>query len=283
MSIQKKIVIKELEVDPKMRYRTIYCEEGKRVIKANLSKQQIDFFHTKWIKKTKCYSIESFVYFLQLYGVNGVRADIPISRLPTGNIRSVKAVSNSALSRLKEKLLGATPVPMGRKGVFGNCFHELVLEPHTYSLEKYNLRPSEITRLHAMKKAIDNDSLTQKLLSVKGNIIESSRIWIDPITGLKCKGKLDIDIVKYSEVVDLKTTAVMSQKEYEEAMNSYDYDRQVAFYGKGAKAKRVRFIGVQKVEPYNVYHYCFDMSSDFVKRGEKKMNHLLKKYKEQKT
>lgn len=283
MSVQKKIVIKELEVDKRMRYRTIYCEEGKRVIKANLSKQQIDFFHAKWIKKTKCYSIDSFVYFLQLYGVNGVKADIPISRLPAGNIRGVKAVSNSGLSRLKDKLQGATPVPMGRKGVFGNCFHELVLEPNNYSLEKYNLRPSEIKKLHEMKKAIDNDRLTQKLLSVKGNVIESSRIWTDPITGLKCKGKLDIDILKYSEVVDLKTTAAMSQAEYEEAMNSYDYDRQVAFYGTGAQAKRVRFIGVQKVEPYNVYHYSFDMESEFVKRGKKKMNFLLKKYKEQKA
>ena len=83
--------------------------------------------------------------------------------------------------------------------------------------------------------------------------------------------------------MDLKTTAAKSQKEYEEAMNAYDYDRQGAFYATGAKAKRVRFIGVQKIAPFNVYHYSFDMDSKFMKRGIHKANFLLQKYKELRT
>jgi len=278
-----KVVIKNLVPQPKMLEHEIEFKTGEAIIKANITWHELLFFYRKWYKKTKCLTKESFVNFLRLYGANGIDASIPTSELPKGHIRKIKAVSNSALTRLKDELIGRTKIPIGRKGVFGSCFHELILEPNIYSLEKFNLRPSEIERLHEMQKALANDSLTQKILKRAGNNLETLRTWIDPITGLKCKGKLDIEIPELQEATDLKTTAARSQREYEDMMNDYDYDRQGAFYATGAKAKRFRFIGVQKIAPFNVYHYAFDQDSDFMKRGKKKMNFLLQKYKEHKT
>ena len=134
----------------------------------------------------------------------------------------------------------------------------MILEPKklekTGGVAKYNLRPSEELKLKAMYEAINKDRVTQKILHHAGNNLEVVRTWIDPLTQLTCKGLLDIAIPKFSEVSDLKTTAAKSRAEYIEMLNDYDYDRQTGFYAMGAKAKRVRIIGVQKVAPFNVFH-----------------------------
>ncbi len=278
-----KLILKDFRANTEQQTHTVHLAES-RDIKVNLTRCQLDFFIEKWFKKTFCQTHESLIHFLNLYAANNIEATFPKYEYPDGHIRKIEGVSNSTLTRFKKELLGADHVPLGRKGVFGLCFHEMLLEPKNFAetgnFAKYNLRASERLKLKAMQEAIERDTLTQKILYHAGSNLENIRTWIDPITQLTCKGVTDIEIPKFSEVSDLKTTAAKSQKEYEVALEEYEYDRQLAFYTIGSKAKRIRVIGVQKIEPFNVFHVLYDRDSDFIKRGTRKVNFLLAKYKE---
>jgi len=274
-----KLYLKTFQARKESMVQTIEIQGKERSIKTNLTAPQLAFFKVKWEKKTKCPTLESFVYFLSLYGQNNIEARIGKAELPDSHILKIDAVSNSTLSRLKDELMGKSRKAIGRKGVFGNAFHERVLEPNSYEPTKYNLRPSEMKRLELMYQAIQKDSLTRKLLA-KATGKEVVKTWIDVATNILCKGKLDLVLASFGEVADLKTTAAKSEAEFINTMELYDYDRQGAFYGGGVGAKRFRFIAVQKVEPFNVYHFVFDSNSEFLRRGKKKADFLLKKYKE---
>lgn len=250
-------------------------------VAVNLSQPELDFFLEKWFKKTKRFTHESLINFLNLYSKNGVEAFFPPFQYKDGIYWKIDAVSNSALSSLKHELMGTPKRLLGRNGVFGSAFHEKILEPHLYDFEKYNLRPSEKFAIGEMTKSLEKDMLFNKLFSLSEK--EVTAIWTDEKTGLKCKGKIDMNLPARKEIIDLKTTAARSQKEFEEAMNSYDYDRQGFHYMDGASAERCRFIGVQKIAPFNVYHFAFKRDSDFVKRGKKKRDFLLRKYKDLKA
>lgn len=282
-STPNKLILKTFRANPTPETHSIELDR-KRDITVNLTREQLEFFIQKWLKKTACRTHESLINFLNLYSDNRINATFPKHEYPNGHIRKIDAVSNSKLTRLKEELQGKEHKLLGRNGVFGSCFHEMILEPKklekTGGVSKYNLRPSEELKLKAMYEAINSDRVTQKILHHAGRNLEVIRTWIDPTTQITCKGLLDIEVPKFNEVSDLKTTAAKSRSEYIEMLNDYDYDRQIAFYATGAKAKRLRIIGVQKIAPFQVFHVLYDWDSDFMKRGRKKVNFLLAKYKE---
>lgn len=255
----------------------LFFTAGLFCLNINLPQECVNFFFEKWHKKASCYRPESFVNFLNLYGKHGVEAALHPQHLPADSYWKIDAVSNSDLSALKDRLLGKPKQLGGRKFVFGACFHEQMLEPHIHNRAIFNLRPSEHYALDQMAKSLRKDSIFRKILPMAKT--EITRVWKHEETGVLCKGKLDMWLEKYGEVVDLKTTSARTQKEFEMAMNSYDYDRQVFHYMEGAKATRLRIIGVQKIEPFGVFHFAREVDSDFVKRGKRKRNYLLQQYK----
>ena len=100
----------------------------------NLGKAAIDMIHPKWIKKAISFSQASFINFINLYSNYGFSASVPKSELARNDIRRIKGVSNSKLTRLLYELKGKDLIFPARCLVFGSAFHEMILEPEKFFL-----------------------------------------------------------------------------------------------------------------------------------------------------
>jgi exodeoxyribonuclease VIII len=112
-----------------------------------------------------------------------------------------------------------------------------------------------------------------KLLSQEG-MTEVTLIWDDPITGLRCKARLDF----FSEgiIADLKKTDDVQK--FRNAIVSYNYDIQAAWYLTGAKAcdlqaEKFVFIAMEAKAPYKVASGT--LSEKWVEYGLKESQRLL--------
>jgi len=244
----------------------------------NLGKAAIDMIHPKWIKKTTSFSQASFINFINLYSNYGFSASVPKSELARNNIRRIKGVSNSKLTRLLYELKGKNLIFPARCLVFGSAFHEMILEPEKFFLPEFNLRNSEIKNLNAMFDKVMASEFLHTLLSRSET--EVDHIWTDEQTGLKCKAKFDL-VVSKENLIDFKTTSATNIEEFEAQLEQHDYDRQTAFYLDGYKGTSFMVIGVQKFPPFKIYQKVFHVDSDFVKKGRKKYQFLMQKLVEQ--
>ncbi len=240
----------------------------------NLGKAALDMIHPKWIKKTESYTQASFINFINHYSNYGFSADVPKSELQKDDIRRIKAVSNSKLTRLLYQLKGKDLLFPARCLVFGAAFHAMILEPDRFYLPDYNLRNSEKRNLDEMFKAVMDSELLHSLLAKSET--EVSHIWIDKLTGLKCKAKFDL-VVSKENLIDFKTTSARSKEEFEIQLQQYDYDRQTAFYLDGFGGISFMVFGIQKYPPYKIFHKIYHIDSDFVKQGRKKYRFLMQK------
>jgi len=247
-------------------------------IYTNLGKAALDMIIPKWLKKTTCFSQASLINFINLYSNYGFSASIPKSELPRTDIRRIKAVSNSQLTRLQHELKGKDLLFPARCLVFGAAFHELILEPEKFFLPEYNLRDSEIKNLNGMFDKVMSYELLHTLLSRSDT--EVAHYWKDELTGLKCKAKFDL-VVSNKNLIDFKTTSAININEFEVQLQQHDYDRQTAFYLDGFKGSTFMVFGIQKFPPFKVYQKVFHIDSTFVKNGRKKYQFLMQKLLEQ--
>ncbi len=92
---------------------------------------------------------------------------------------------------------------------------------------------------------------------LKSGRTEQTIVWIDPVTGLKCKGRIDL---LEEQVVDLKGTHRQTVRDFLNDATRFLYYAQLAWYHNGAilagalkpDAEFPYMIGVQTVEPYDV-------------------------------
>lgn len=240
----------------------------------NLGKAALDMIYPKWIQKTESFSQASFINFINHYSNYGFSADVPKSELAKNDIRRIKAISNSKLTRLLYQLKGKDLLFPARCLVFGSAFHAMILEPDTFNLADYNLRDSERRNLDGMFYSIMELEFLHSLLARAQT--EVSHIWTDDITGLKCKAKFDL-VVSKDNLIDFKTTSASSKEEFEIQLQQYDYDRQTAFYLDGFGGLCFMVVGIQKYPPFKIFHKVYHSESDFVKSGRKKYRFLLQK------
>jgi len=97
----------------------------------------------------------------------------------------------------------------------------------------------EIRRLRdALYKVPEVNSL------LKGGIAESSVIWIDEDTGVKCKARADY--IKGNVIIDLKTCANASRHAFNQDMIKYHYYIQAGHYMEGFDKDNFAFIVIDK-------------------------------------
>ncbi len=99
---------------------------------------------------------------------------------------------------------------------------------------------------------------------VSGGRVEAPTTWVDPDTGLVCKGRFDF--IRPTCVLDLKSTTDPEPIEFGKAAARYLYHGQLAWYHFGAIAARLipkdaeppYVVAVQSSEPYDVV--CYQMN-----------------------
>lgn len=193
---------------------------------------------------------------------------------------TLPCISNSRLTQFRNWLFGIREPERKRVYSLGRALHERLLEPHKASPLPGSVSPEHVD---ALERRLRENPFCNWYMRFSEK--ETVRLFTDPDTGLPCKAKLDL-VYKNRTVLDLKTTAARNYKQFVERCHEYDYDRQAAFYlaslGRqaGGRVPKFLFVGIQKVEPYNLYFFDATAEAGFVEYGRKKYKALLKKWQE---
>ena len=130
----------------------------------------------------------------------------------------------------------------------------------------------------AMKSMVDALNWHQTAIDCLGPPAhyELSIVWDDPLTGLRCKAR--IDAKKPNRLADLKTT--QDATKFSKAIGNYGYHRQAAFYADGWEVltgERLPFwiVAIEKTEPYGVR--AAPMSWDAMDAGRTEYKRLLER------
>ena len=207
-----------------------------------------------------------------------MKTDLLPPRISDAEYRLIEAVSNSDLTRLRDQLFARTR-PINAKALqMGSALHQLVLEPQ---LEKNWSELVDVDIVESIKDNLYHFAPFQTLLQQAE--CEVVRVWKDELTGVLCKGKLDM-VCNQGILADIKTTSCESAEAFRRICQTYDYDRQVAFYWDSFKQealqpKKFVLFGIQKNFPYQIYTYELLPNDYFVKRGRAKYQSLLTTWK----
>lgn len=115
-------------------------------------------------------------------------------------------------------------------------------------------------------------------------LVEQSMYWLDPATGLLCRGRVDGMRVDMRVLADVKSTADASPEGFARAVAEYRYHWQEAFYVDGVKAaagwtpEAFIFFAIEKEPPYLVGAY--EVPPDDVERGRQRVREELERYAE---
>lgn len=138
------------------------------------------------------------------------------------------------------------------------------------------LKPDEYDTVLGVSHAVRAHPQARELLTGDA---EQSAWWMDPETGVLCKGRFDV--VGPPRIVDLKTTRDASPRVFEKDIYTLGYYLQGGWYLTGARelgldVREFVFIAVEKVPPYGVAMYR--LSDDAIRAGQEELRPLLKWY-----
>lgn len=227
---------------------------------------------------------------------------------------NIDALSNSAMSYLarspahykawRDGLLEQRSPAMA----IGTAIHMAILEPDRFEKEYVSLpdtsfcaTPGEKAAMtKAAKKASNFDSkplsyadyqmvlgiresalkndFTRQLLQDPYARVEHPILWKDQLTGVDCKGKMDIYIQRAGIIADLKTTDNASPYAFKYSIRKYSLHRQAAFYLDGASCNQFFWIVVEKSPPYGLAVY--EPDEDTIEAGRMAYQSLCQKFKE---
>lgn len=196
---------------------------------------------------------------------------------------AIDAIRNSTLKYIHDDNGGSPRLYKYRSGIsesssaldFGTAIHTKILEPQKFddqvavftgkarrgkawdeflseNASKIILTEAEHDLIIGMAESFQENRFTRKLLDQAK--VEQSCIWDDPITGLKCKARLDI--VTGGSLYDVKSTSDLSKVHY--AAKDYDYRQQAGMYSEGyeqvtgEKPESFVFIFIEKKPPFEI-------------------------------
>lgn len=130
-----------------------------------------------------------------------------------------------------------------------------------------------------MVRAIAEHPRASMLLA--GGMPETTALWIDRGTGVRCKARLDDYREDLATIVDVKTTTDARPEFFRRTAESCTYYRQAAFYLSGLEAlgcgaDAFAFIAVEKAPPHLLRVYELDEAD--LKRGREEVRDLLDLY-----
>jgi PDDEXK-like domain of unknown function (DUF3799) len=202
------------------------------------------------------------------------------------NYYQIKRVSNSDLSRLKAQFAGKTIWYSQQAMSFGKALHE-VLETPDVSQAPVQGVDNQLIKQLADKVTASSEKQAWLEEARREEVIE----FTDATTQLACKARLDVFSPDFSEgtytVVDYKTTSARNRMDFIRSCSIYDYDRQAAFYLDGVRQSQPElgegtfiFVGIQKVEPYDLFFFETRHDSSFIEQGRRKYRYWLDKWKD---
>jgi hypothetical protein len=192
-------------------------------------------------------------------------------------------ISNSDLSWLNDLWKPEQdPIIKEKAYRFGSLVDAVVTEPEKvdffrFKVENTQYSKEEFEQALAMKRAFMNDSLASNILKqseMQKVMIVNRTFTFDDIQfslDVRCKWDLWMNALKWGG--DLKSTTATTQKQFEEAVRFFDYDRQRAWYMDIAGSNQDVLIGVSKVN-FKVFKVPIRRGDELYQSGLEKYNHL---------
>ncbi len=197
-------------------------------------------------------------------------------------------VSNSDLSELKLKFSTRDYViDCAEAYKFGRLIDAMITEPEI--IDYFNLTigddqysNEDFENAKAMKKAFVKDPFCKSLMSQStGQDVFSDPSFSIEYSGfefqlpVRCKYDLWSSLLMWGG--DIKSTTAKTQKEFEAAVDYFDYDRQRAWYMDITKSKKDVLIGISKVNK-KIFKVPIDHDSKWYKSGKQKYQSLSFKW-----
>ncbi len=196
-------------------------------------------------------------------------------------------VSNSDLSWLNDYWKEEQdPVFKERAYKFGTLLDAIITEPFKVDFFKFQVDGIQYTeedfeKALEMKKSFMKDPIAKNILAQSDTqkvMIERRSFHFEDVDfQLDTRCKWDLWMPKLSWGGDLKSTTATTQKQFEEAVRFFDYDRQRAWYMNIAGSNQDLLIGVSKVN-FKVFKVPIRRDDDLFKSGFKKYNELAFKW-----
>ena len=227
-----------------------------------------------------------------------------VSQIDYNRYSGLSGVNWSTLSSMqkspahyRERL--ATPSVMTPAMAIGRLIHTAVLEPEKLDDEyaiwiggrrgtnDYKLWLSEVAGARqpvtkdeydtalAVSESVWRHRTARKVLT--GGRVESTMMWIDPKTRIRCKARPDH--IRGRNLTDLKSTTTVDARDFGRATARLSYYGQLAFYLRGVTVTKhvvdpvARIIAVEKEPPYDVA--VFRVPDHVLYEGEQLINKLL--------
>lgn len=194
-------------------------------------------------------------------------------------------VSNSDLSELKRQLYGGSGIDPVH-ALFGNLIDHMITEPEKVDYFKLTCAGEQMTeedfeRAEGMKRAFLRDEMARKILSLSDTqkimINPSQRFDYDIPFTLPVRCKWDLWMPSVGCGGDIKSTSATSQKQFEDAVRQFDYDRQRFFYMNISGSKQDVLIGISK-ENFKVFKVLIKREDNLFNSGKQKCMELAFKY-----
>lgn len=191
-------------------------------------------------------------------------------------------VSNSDLSWLQNQLHPRDMPDPTNAYRFGSLIDAMITEPNrvnfiTRRLDDFQFSKEEFEKAEQMKRSflMDNECLEyigmaqpQKEMSRR---LELNYKGIDFCLQMRCKWDLWFPLIKSGG--DIKSTMATTQKQFEDAIRYFEYDRQRAVYMTIADSKHDVLIGISKVN-FKVFKVFITRNSELYHSGMQKFLHL---------
>lgn len=207
-------------------------------------------------------------------------------------------VSNSQLGSLQELIYGKEkPDNIQEIYDFGNLFDSVVTEEEKFDSSTNIMTDQQrevlfeeylVEKAMLMKEAVESDPMFKLIMesAKKQHVIyrKAQNIdWNGFSFKLPIRVKMDLYVQHASLVVDLKSTACTTRKQFVASIQHFNYDRQAAFYLDASKCNKFLFIGVSKTKnrktgKHEVFKYMIERDSEDYFRGLEKYSELAFKY-----
>lgn len=203
-------------------------------------------------------------------------------------------VSNSDLSWLKLELLSSAERRDFQNAYrMGSLIDAMITEPERINYFRFQLNDypepghneqftkEEFETCELMKKAFRNDEFCKSLLlQSTGQMVMSDTVAFDYCgfefsLRMRCKYDLWSYILKWGG--DIKSTTATTQKQFEDAVRFFDYDRQRVEYMLISKAQRDMLIGISKVN-HKIFKVPITVGSELYQSGYDKLSNLAFKW-----
>lgn len=192
-------------------------------------------------------------------------------------------VSNSDLSWLKLQFMSEQEQRDFTNAYrMGNLIDAMITEPHRLDYFRFTLDDAQYTAeefhlCEQMKLSFRRDEFCKNLLKQStGQKVMSELVTLNYegfafVMKMRCKYDLWSDILGWGG--DIKSTTATTQKQFEEAVRYFDYDRQRVVYMCISKAPRDMIIGISKVN-FKIFKVPVKVGSEVYHSGKEKLSEL---------